>query len=209
LIFAGRIGQPIKRSTRSYCYNCNTKRTPQWRNGPHGERTLCNACGLKYRKGALPRCEYYSVHVLGEKPEPPDPVPVTGLLSGDPVPGGSSGGSEEDTAVHFHPVAESRSLLSHNPSEANDQSVNTSPNALTEDQRHSNDGNEQIPSSVVAELGKDPQVGADSQLLQVHSATGEAQLPGERSQPEILASGQAERLPPSTAQNEVIDIPAW
>ncbi|CAK7339210.1 unnamed protein product [Dovyalis caffra] len=29
---------------------CNTDDTPMWRKGPHGPKTLCNACGIKYRK---------------------------------------------------------------------------------------------------------------------------------------------------------------
>ncbi|KAK2029213.1 hypothetical protein LX32DRAFT_639354 [Colletotrichum zoysiae] len=28
------------------CHTCNTRRTPQWRNGPAGPCTLCNVCGL-------------------------------------------------------------------------------------------------------------------------------------------------------------------
>ncbi|KAK2054648.1 GATA zinc finger protein [Colletotrichum caudatum] len=28
------------------CHSCNTRRTPQWRNGPAGPCTLCNVCGL-------------------------------------------------------------------------------------------------------------------------------------------------------------------
>jgi Zn ribbon nucleic-acid-binding protein len=32
------------------CSMCGTKDTPQWRKGPQGPSTLCNACGLQYRK---------------------------------------------------------------------------------------------------------------------------------------------------------------
>ncbi|KAI8643191.1 hypothetical protein BD408DRAFT_415411 [Parasitella parasitica] len=39
------------------CHSCNTMDTPEWRRGPDGARTLCNACGLHYskllRKGSL------------------------------------------------------------------------------------------------------------------------------------------------------------
>ncbi|KAJ6325917.1 hypothetical protein OIU78_013081 [Salix suchowensis] len=31
-------------------FNCNTRYTPMWRNGPLGSKTLCNACGIKYKK---------------------------------------------------------------------------------------------------------------------------------------------------------------
>ncbi|GMJ09211.1 GATA transcription factor 16 [Hibiscus trionum] len=32
------------------CVDCNTTRTPLWRGGPAGPRSLCNACGIRYRK---------------------------------------------------------------------------------------------------------------------------------------------------------------
>ncbi|KAL6842315.1 hypothetical protein ACP4OV_027742 [Aristida adscensionis] len=35
------------------CRHCGADRTPQWRRGPEGRRTLCNACGVRYRKGQL------------------------------------------------------------------------------------------------------------------------------------------------------------
>uniref|UniRef100_A0A2P2KDA6 Uncharacterized protein MANES_01G224400 n=1 Tax=Rhizophora mucronata TaxID=61149 RepID=A0A2P2KDA6_RHIMU len=35
--------------TRS-CIDCHTTKTPCWRSGPAGPRTLCNACGIRYRK---------------------------------------------------------------------------------------------------------------------------------------------------------------
>ncbi|XP_062204869.1 GATA transcription factor 1-like [Phragmites australis] len=35
------------------CRHCGTVETPQWRDGPEGRRTLCNACGVRYRTGRL------------------------------------------------------------------------------------------------------------------------------------------------------------
>ncbi|CAH9132403.1 unnamed protein product, partial [Cuscuta epithymum] len=32
------------------CANCDTTSTPLWRNGPRGPKTLCNACGIRYKK---------------------------------------------------------------------------------------------------------------------------------------------------------------
>jgi hypothetical protein len=32
------------------CHSCNRAETPEWRRGPAGARTLCNACGLHYAK---------------------------------------------------------------------------------------------------------------------------------------------------------------
>lgn len=33
-----------------YCLECLTKSTPEWRSGPQGSATLCNACGLRYAR---------------------------------------------------------------------------------------------------------------------------------------------------------------
>ncbi|KAJ1254238.1 hypothetical protein BS78_K100600 [Paspalum vaginatum] len=38
---------------RRRCNHCSTSNTPQWRAGPEGKRTLCNACGIRYRSGGL------------------------------------------------------------------------------------------------------------------------------------------------------------
>ncbi|XP_047308922.1 GATA transcription factor 21-like [Impatiens glandulifera] len=32
------------------CSDCNTTKTPLWRSGPRGPKTLCNACGIRQRK---------------------------------------------------------------------------------------------------------------------------------------------------------------
>jgi hypothetical protein len=33
-----------------FCFLCETTDTPQWRRGPDGRVTLCNACGIRYGK---------------------------------------------------------------------------------------------------------------------------------------------------------------
>ncbi|TKY46203.1 GATA transcription factor 9 [Spatholobus suberectus] len=45
------VGQhhPIPRR----CTHCLAQRTPQWRAGPLGPKTLCNACGVRYKSGRL------------------------------------------------------------------------------------------------------------------------------------------------------------
>ncbi|KAF8046043.1 hypothetical protein N665_4082s0001 [Sinapis alba] len=32
------------------CANCETTSTPLWRNGPRGPKSLCNACGIRFKK---------------------------------------------------------------------------------------------------------------------------------------------------------------
>ena len=39
--------------TKQACRNCLTRSTPQWRVGPEGPNTLCNACGMRMRKGHI------------------------------------------------------------------------------------------------------------------------------------------------------------
>ncbi|KAI9299829.1 hypothetical protein BJ944DRAFT_41371 [Cunninghamella echinulata] len=50
-----------KRGRRSVfqgrCHSCNISETPEWRRGPDGARTLCNACGLHYAKLARKQVE--------------------------------------------------------------------------------------------------------------------------------------------------------
>ncbi|KAJ1281522.1 hypothetical protein BS78_04G312700 [Paspalum vaginatum] len=35
------------------CTHCQIEKTPQWRAGPLGPKTLCNACGVRYKSGRL------------------------------------------------------------------------------------------------------------------------------------------------------------
>ncbi|KAG5108700.1 hypothetical protein JHK84_045607 [Glycine max] len=43
------VQHPIPRR----CTHCLAQRTPQWRAGPLGPKTLCNACGVRYKSGRL------------------------------------------------------------------------------------------------------------------------------------------------------------
>ncbi|KAJ4953935.1 hypothetical protein NE237_030767 [Protea cynaroides] len=40
----------IDNSTIRVCSDCNTTKTPLWRSGPGGPKSLCNACGIRQRK---------------------------------------------------------------------------------------------------------------------------------------------------------------
>ena len=97
-----------RRSRRMTCRNCGAHQTPQWRCGPEGPRTLCNACGVRYKKGlplictvpkgSLPPLPGASAEVpaVPEMPVPMEaqavpevPVPMEGQASQE-VPGESS-----------------------------------------------------------------------------------------------------------------------
>ncbi|XP_062216808.1 GATA transcription factor 1-like [Phragmites australis] len=40
-------------AARRRCTHCATEETPQWRQGPDGPSTLCNACGVRFKSGRL------------------------------------------------------------------------------------------------------------------------------------------------------------
>lgn len=49
----GRLGdkkKKIKVSEEYVCTDCGTLDSPEWRKGPSGPKTLCNACGLRWAK---------------------------------------------------------------------------------------------------------------------------------------------------------------
>lgn len=45
---SGPTGQNPRR-----CSHCLVQKTPQWRTGPNGAKTLCNACGVRFKSGRL------------------------------------------------------------------------------------------------------------------------------------------------------------
>ncbi|KAJ3414508.1 blue light receptor [Chytridiales sp. JEL 0842] len=54
---AGVLLKPKKKKVKSpaadiFCHQCGVKASPEWRKGPNGPKTLCNACGLAFAKKA-------------------------------------------------------------------------------------------------------------------------------------------------------------
>ncbi|KAI9490773.1 hypothetical protein BDB00DRAFT_790018 [Zychaea mexicana] len=49
---ASASSSPIAHSNR--CESCGTDSSPEWRKGPSGHKTLCNACGLRYSRSVAP-----------------------------------------------------------------------------------------------------------------------------------------------------------
>ena len=50
-----------------HCRECGTSETPEWRRGPDGARTLCNACGLYHAKVSKKRGEIEATKLLKER----------------------------------------------------------------------------------------------------------------------------------------------
>ncbi|XP_060168489.1 GATA transcription factor 5-like isoform X2 [Lycium barbarum] len=44
---------PVQPGSGRRCTHCQVQKTPQWRAGPLGPKTLCNACGVRYKSGRL------------------------------------------------------------------------------------------------------------------------------------------------------------
>lgn len=44
------MGPEVINKTNNVCQRCGTTETPEWRRGPGGVKTLCNACGLFHAK---------------------------------------------------------------------------------------------------------------------------------------------------------------
>ncbi|KAF9677953.1 hypothetical protein SADUNF_Sadunf08G0161500 [Salix dunnii] len=42
--------QETENSVKKTCADCGTSKTPLWRGGPAGPKSLCNACGIRSRK---------------------------------------------------------------------------------------------------------------------------------------------------------------
>lgn len=65
-------GNPMKkkreRKGATQCASCHATSTPEWRRGPLGPRTLCNACGLVYAKLMKKRAKEEDRLSLGESP---------------------------------------------------------------------------------------------------------------------------------------------
>ncbi|KAL0738323.1 hypothetical protein Bca4012_014533 [Brassica carinata] len=55
------------------CANCDTTSTPLWRNGPKGPKSLCNACGIRFKKEERRTTAASGNAVVGASPVAGDP----------------------------------------------------------------------------------------------------------------------------------------
>lgn len=76
----------LKIADEYVCADCGTLDSPEWRKGPKGPKTLCNACGLRWAKKEKKRS---GDDVVG--PKGPSPVSVYGQ-AGQMAQGGGGGG---------------------------------------------------------------------------------------------------------------------
>ncbi|KAI0719409.1 hypothetical protein C8T65DRAFT_706431 [Cerioporus squamosus] len=79
------------------CHSCNIRETPEWRRGPDGARTLCNACGLHYAK--LMRKRDKTLDANGKAPPPID----LQMLRASTASARGSGGTGEHGGENAHP----------------------------------------------------------------------------------------------------------
>lgn len=120
-------------SLKLRCVHCLNTETPLWRAGPDGPKTLCNACGVRYKKGklvlykdnegnvtAVKRSDSLPVHVPPAPKKPSRkvvtaPCPAASLVKSSspvssrrPVRRASSEGSTSFAAVAKKPRSRSR-----------------------------------------------------------------------------------------------------
>ncbi|CAN6197393.1 unnamed protein product [Urochloa humidicola] len=48
-----KVASSFNQSKSKICTHCHTSKTSLWRSGPFGRKSLCNACGLRYRRKGL------------------------------------------------------------------------------------------------------------------------------------------------------------
>lgn len=51
-------------SKAGLCVFCQATQSPEWRNGPQGPRTLCNRCGLRYKREQKQAAAYAEKELL-------------------------------------------------------------------------------------------------------------------------------------------------
>ncbi|KAI5021998.1 hypothetical protein ZWY2020_058728 [Hordeum vulgare] len=63
------VAPAVAEGGRMCCVECRTTTTPMWRSGPTGPRTLCNACGIRYRKKRRQELDANVKHIAHTKQE--------------------------------------------------------------------------------------------------------------------------------------------
>lgn len=71
------------------CECCSCDSTPEWRRGPNGARTLCNACGLYFAKVSKRKGLSYAAEEMKRKKELKDAKRLSSNLNKKPNSGGN------------------------------------------------------------------------------------------------------------------------
>ncbi|KAH8556743.1 hypothetical protein BGW37DRAFT_23776 [Umbelopsis sp. PMI_123] len=72
-----RSSQPKNIFSAHTCESCGTDTSPEWRRGPSGHKTLCNACGLRYSRSLARQTKA----TQQREERPPDSVEIHKRLS--------------------------------------------------------------------------------------------------------------------------------
>lgn len=70
---AGDAAPSKRRATGRVCVECGATSTPQWREGPAGPKTLCNACGVRYCRAQQRANKRAAQQRIGHVPPPQRP----------------------------------------------------------------------------------------------------------------------------------------
>ncbi|KAJ3043511.1 hypothetical protein HDV00_004900 [Rhizophlyctis rosea] len=82
-------GRPKGGDRPRKCESCQTEESPEWRKGPSGQKTLCNACGLRYSRSVAKQKNLGPAGMVVAPPPPPPsgpPPPHPALRGGPPGP---------------------------------------------------------------------------------------------------------------------------
>jgi len=84
------------------CHSCNIRETPEWRRGPDGARTLCNACGLHYAKLVRKRDKALMSTAAGPSEVESRPVDMEMVRASTQKAGGQAlGSSDSESKVQY------------------------------------------------------------------------------------------------------------
>lgn len=97
-----------KNDRNRVCTSCGTSNSPEWRKGPSGIKTLCNACGLRYsraqaRKAKKAQKEADALNAVANGSAPPSnaTTPTTPYIPGPLLPGPSSAPVQGDSTSPY------------------------------------------------------------------------------------------------------------
>ena len=115
--------RPLRAKPATQCHSCNTTETPEWRRGPDGARTLCNACGLHYAKLLKKRKSALDLTSRDPSMQTNDPVRLLAIAATN----------SHNNIVHAYPV--SSSDVSATAAASSSSSYQSHPFASAQDQQ--------------------------------------------------------------------------